>query len=222
MSWDTAINDLRIFLSDGPKDKYRYRQTIFPNPGKNNMDFKTFDFKRLTDFSKVPDNPFLGVFKNGVRIPNDKFVYDDLDSGQFSLDFAPIDGDKLEATFYIQWFLDSDLETFLRASSTWLGFSDDFTGVPTGLQPSAKHYAASEAYQKLATRFSEKLSSTYRVQDQKDPETEPTINSYFSMSSAFLKNATDLRNNFYERQGQPLSPLFGVAVGNVPSNQTKF
>lgn len=222
MSWENAVKDLRILISDNPKDKYRYRQIIFPNPGKGNTNFKTFDFKRLTNFSVEPDSPFLGIFKNGVRIPTSEFVFDDLDSGEFQLTTPPQDGDNLEATFYIQWFQDEDLESFLRASSTWLGFSEDFTGIPDGLQPSAKKFAASEAYQKLATRFSEKLSSMYRVQDQKDPETEPTIDSYFRMAEAFRKEATELRNNYYERQGQPLSPLHSSIPGRIDSDQTKL
>lgn len=214
--WTTASSELRGILSDGPLDKLRYRKYIIGIQDGTNTAFKTLEFRRVSDFKDPLLSTTLGVFKNGVRLdPVTDISSDDLDSAEFILAAAPINSDKILCTYYIQWFLDSELSVFLANSSRWLGFSDDFTQIPTGLQPSALKYCAADAYQKMSMRWAEHLSETFRTEDSVDPKRMEIVSAYQKAALDYRKEATVLRDQFYTRQGQSLSPLFGSNLGRV-------
>ena len=97
----------------------------------------------------------------------------------------------------------------------WLGLGTNPSTVPAGLQPSVRNYAAYEAYQKLALKFAERLSETYLLNDQPDPDRMNAPNVYAGLAKSFLKNAETLRDHYYTRQGQSLQPLYGFVTGSV-------
>jgi hypothetical protein len=214
-NWDSAVSDLRQQLSDGPTDKYCWRKPVFPNPNGKNVTFKTFDYRRATDFRQAVSP--LGVYINGNLLPTSAIVLDGIDTGDFTLAVPPQDGDTIETTYYDQWFIDDELTTFLTSASNWLTLGADFTSIPGGLQPSAKAYATSEAYKKLAIKYSQRTSETYRVEDAMDPKTQQAIGSFQSMATAFRKEAKDLRDEYYTRSGQSLQPLNVSIAGRVKS-----
>lgn len=218
MSWN-AVQELRDLLSDNERDKFRYRQMVFPNPNGINKQFKTFEFRRLTAFTQ-DHGGFLGIYLNGLAVPASEISYDNQETGEFSFVTAPNDGDEIKASFFVQWFRDEELNTFLINAIRWLGLGDALVEITPGLKPAALKYAASEAYQKIAVRWSEWLSATYRVEDMKDPGQEPVVSSYQTMAKAFRDDAENSRNNFYQRQGQPLSPLWTTLPGNIKTTQS--
>lgn len=215
MAWSTAVSDLRIKLSDGPTDKLRAYKRVFGDVDGFNARFKTLEFRRVTDFTTA--NSPLGVIVAGQLVPAAQIILDSPENGFFEFDPVSIPGSGLviEATYYVQYFLDSELEAFLRFSTQWLGFGSNWVNIPDGLQPSALQYATADAYQKLASRFSEHLTETYRLEDMPDVERQRLIAEYKAAGAEAREQAHRLRDEFYKRQGQSLSPLFGLSLGRV-------
>lgn len=209
MSWTAALTELRQLLNDDSTDKPRFRQQVLGQVNGTNKAFRTFEPRRVTDFTTAIA-PF-GVYKNSSATP-ETVTTDNLEFGQFVLSTAPTAGDTLEASFYVQWFTDTELNAFLLDSANWLG-TGTVVAIQQGLQPAAKKYAAAQAYQELAIRWSQDLSMQFKSQDI-DPETKP-INPYTSLANQFRKDATDSRDQFYKRQGRPYQPLFKSVAGNV-------
>ena len=225
MPWNTAVNDLRTLLSDGPTDKYSFRKKCFGEVNGTNLMFKTFEFRRITNFttSVLP----LGVYVDGIIVPASGLASDYPDTGEFFFASAtgsiPQNGSVVEASYYIQWFLDSELTDFLGVASNWLINTVDFTQVIQGLQPSALKYAAAEAYLKMSMKWKIFYSEMYKVEDEpKKPGFGPS-DAYYKMSEVFREEALKSRDEYYTRQGRSLQPLFGSVLGNIrpmPSPQS--
>lgn len=213
MAWSTAVTDCRLKLNDNANDKIRAFKRVLGQIDGVNTRFKTFEFRRVSNFTTSSDP--IGVYLNQALLATSAIQSDNLETGFFTLVTAPQAGDVLEATYYIQFFLDAELQVFLRLASNWLGFSDDYTGIPGGLQPAAIQYVSAEAYQKLASRFSEHLSETYRLEDMPDVTRQALIQEYKNASTDAREMAHKLRDEYYKRQGQSLSPRFAIGRGFV-------
>ena len=213
MSWSTALADLRIKLSDNSNDKLRAFKRVFGQVDGTNKRFKTFEFRRVTDFTTA--SAPLGIYINQVLQTTAAISSDDISSGYFILASAPAVDSVVEATYYIQFFLDTELQTFLRFSSNWLGLGDDYTQVPTGLVPSALHYALGESYGKLAMRFAEHISETYRLEDAPHEDRFKIVDEYKQLAKMARDEAEHFRDEYYKRQGQHLAPLYGLNLGAV-------
>lgn len=219
MAWTTAVDDLRTKLSDGPTDKLRaFKRVLGQSDGVNSV-FKTLEFRRITDFSTVDETGPLGIYINGEKVGPiaAPLEYDDLATGYFKFDASavPPNGAVIEASYYVQWFLDAEVESFLRLASNWLGLGDSYSGIAQGLRPAALFYAAAEGYQKLASRFSEHMSETYRLEDMPDVKRMEIIAAWKAAAKENLDAAMTARDDFYKRQGQSLAPLFGMVRGSV-------
>lgn len=210
MSWDTANLDLRTFLSDGDKDKLAFRKQVLGELDSVNVVFKTFEFRRVTDFTQS-SSP-LGVYLNGVLLGS--VASDDTDTGIFVLNQAPGVSDRLEAAYYYQWFLDAEINDFILKASNWLGILDPKT-IPFGLQSAALHFGAQSAYLKQAMRWRLNSSATYRMEDAPDPKQKGLTDEYTRLAEFMNKKAHSLRDDFYTRQGQSLQPLTGYSLGRV-------
>jgi len=216
MSWTTALNDLKVTLSDAATDKLRWGKSVLDQPNGTRTKFKTFEFRRVTNFttSAAPE----GVYVNDTLAA---VAADFPEYGQFQLAVAPAEGARIEATYYVKFFTDIELIVFLAGASKWLGVGEDYTLVAPGLQPSAIKYASADAYQKLALRFAEHLSETFRFQDSQDPKRGSIVDQYRQFASDYRKEATTLRDQFYTRQGQSLQPLFSSISGSVSDPMPK-
>lgn len=211
-NWLTSSDDLRRLLSDGPTDRIAARKSLVGELNSVNTLFKTFEFRRITDFT-ASTSP-LGLFLNGVLLANADVASDDVATGFFSLVVAPSDGDRLEANYYYQWFLDTEIADFILKAVNWLGILDP-TDLQFGLQDCALHHAAAQAYLKQASRWRLSMSSDYRMEDTPDPKQKTPTDEYRALSSDMMKQATALRDQFYTRQGRSLQPLFGAALGRA-------
>lgn len=216
MSWLTSVSDLRTLLSDGSEDRYNSRKQCLGVVNGINLTFRTFEFRRVTDFTAITGGP-LGVYIDGQRVNAADITSDSPTTGEFTLSesAAPLDGQSIEASYYNQWFLDSELQSFLTIASNWLGSGSDVTVTPNGLIPAVLKYAAAEAYLKMAQRWRTWLSEMYRVEDApKTPGTGP-VESFISMAEKFRDEAETTRKEYYTRQDRNLQPLFGSVIGNV-------
>lgn len=213
MTWTTAKEDLRALLSDGPTDKLRHRKRCFGECNGTNVYFKTLEFRRVSDFTT--ESFPIGVWKNGTLLPSSDIASDVLASGDFELAAAPVDGDVIEASYYAQWFLDSELDVFLKSGSNYLGFDGSVIDIPGGLQPAALHYAAADAYEKMAVRWRDWMSDVYRADDAPKKEDRTQTDDFLALSKAMQEKANFLRKNYYQRNDQAEAPLFGSVVGAV-------
>lgn len=210
MLWTTSIVDLRNLLSDGDTDKHRYRKRVFGRLDGVNKTFKTFETRRVTNFT-TSVSP-LGVFVDGtIQV----ITADDVMVGEFTVTTAPVDGSAIEASYYYRWFTDAEIGIFLKNATQFLGLGADHTLVSDGLQPSALHFAAQEAYQKIALRWAERWSEMYLLEDAPAEGGKDVVDSYRSLAMDMQKKAVMLRDNFYTRQGQNLAPSFSTIRGNI-------
>lgn len=213
MAWLTALADSRMKLNDGPQDKIRAFKRVLGQIDGVNIRFKTFEFRRVTNFTTA--SAPLGIYIDQQLVMPALVATDDPTSGYFTLASAPTPGQVIEASYYVQYFLDSEITTFLRLACNWLGFGDDYTQIPGGLQAATIQYVSADAYQKLASRFSEHLSETYRLEDMPDVQRQALIAEYKEAGAQAREQAHKLRDEYYTRQGQHLAPLFAVNRGYV-------
>jgi len=219
MGWAStaeAILALRSLIFDGPTDKLASQKEVVGKKDSVNQIFKTFEPRRVNDFTVTPVYPF-GVYKNGVIVPNTDISVDDLESGTFTITGTSIPGprDTLTATYYYQWFLDTDLDGFLQNASNWLGLGATYTNIPDGLNPAAFDYAAKEAYRSAAMKTSIRLSQTYKMEDAPSEDIRNTIAVWTGMAKDFMDSAQKQRASYYSRQDQFEAPLFGFSLGKV-------
>lgn len=210
--WLTGKQDLRIALSEGPTDRYHFRKRVFGELNGANTLYKTFEFRRITDFTLTP-----GVFLNGALLPTSNISADSVLTGEFILDFLTVDGDILEASYYTQWFLDAELDGFLVDASRWCLSNDDFTQTPSGLISAVKSYAMSRAYLKMSQKWRDYMSTTYKVEDAPKDGGSGPVADFIKMATTFRTEAEAQRKEFYTRQDQSLQPLFGTVRGHVRS-----
>jgi len=213
MPWTTAKVELRELLNDNNNDKLRFRKRVIGTCNGSNVIFKTLEFRRLTNFI-TPTAPF-GVFISDAATAA-TVTADFPEIGSFQLATAPANGDFVEATYYVQFFLDAELDTYLTSACRWIQSSDDFTKIPPGLQPAALKYGAADAYEKLASKFQEHLSDTYRTEDAPDEKKTSLVSEYRTLALKYREESAKLRAQFYTRQDQALQPLFANNLGAVP------
>lgn len=213
MSWTTSTPELRTLLSDGPTDRLRFRKAVIGEIDGVNTLFKTFEFRRVTNFTTATG--FLGVFKNGTNLTLSGIATDDPPTGIFTVNVAPVRGDVLEAVYYAQWFTDTELGEFMTDAMRWLGFGSDITTLEDGLRPAALQFGAHLAYMKMAIRWREYYSEVFRTEDSPQKAASNPTNEFLALAKSFGVSAQNLRDQFYTRQGQSLAPLTGFALGNV-------
>ena len=211
MSWLTAVDDLRKILSDGPTDKLRYRKKVIGIQDGTNVTFKTFEFRRVTDLTTATAPYGVYIDDVPVAVASDDFSV----TGEFTLVDPPTDGQAVRCTYFIQWFLDEELQEFLTSAAQWIGLANDYVNIPVDLQPAAKEYAASQAFQKLVLRWSENMAEVYQLFDAPDERRFDPIKSYMDISKAKFDLALKLRDDAYSRKGKSLAPRTGVVAGRV-------
>lgn len=220
MAWTTAISDLRSLLSDNSADRYFYRKKVFGNIDGINTSFKTFEFRRVTDFTDAVSSAApLGVYINGVRVDPATVASDNLSTGEFSLTNAPtVDpnlGTVLEATYYTQQFTDAELSGFLSNVNNSLQYGSDFTQLDPSLWEASLHLSAGDALRKIAMRWSMRSSETFLLEDEPKKQSLGAADSYFKMAQLFSSTGAKLRDDRYTRAGQALAPNFVNSFGRV-------
>ncbi len=226
MGWPTAQNDLRVALSDGPLDRLRSQKRVFGVQNGGNTIFKTEEHRRTTNLSATGNAAFpCGVYVDGAPLSPTLISIDDPQSGYFQLvsssaapwapSAGPLDSNKVTATYYAQYFLDTDLAGFLSQAATWLGMGTDATQISTDFISAAMEYAKGKAYDKLSQLAAENLSQSYQLEDAPDTKNESMVDVYRRLSQQAMKNAYTARDDVYTRKGQSKAPRFASISGNV-------
>jgi hypothetical protein len=220
-TWTTAVSDLQTLLNDQPDDRYCYRKRVFGDINGTNVNFKTFEFRRQTNFASAGSAiPPLGVYLNGTILATSAVASDDVTSGEFVLNAAPTDGQVLEATYYYQWFLVTELQAMLVNASRWLQNGEDYTTIPDGLNQGALYFAGKLAMEKMALKYSTRASNTFLLEDQPKKDALSVAETYSKQAADFMKSAVDFRDDYYTRSGQSLAAFstssFGMVSGVTP------
>lgn len=220
MAWAStaaAISALRALIFDGPSDKLCSNKKLIGVIDGSNVIFKTFEYRRVTDFSSNATVFPLGIFKNGTPIAYTQVQSDDLPTGTVKLAATqtPSNRDSITATYYYQWYTDTELDTFLQTASSWTAYGTTYINIPDGLNPAVLDFAAREAYRMAAMKYTTRMREIYQLEDAPDENTMKTIQGFQTMAKDFLDSAQTLRDDFYKRQGQAEAPLFGFALGRV-------
>lgn len=218
MAWvdsPTAILALRNLIYDGPTHKLCSQKKVIGVIDGTNRLFKTFEYRRLTDFTTATAP--LGVYVNGAHVAAATDDDATTATGSFTLTSAPsqTSRDVVTATYYYQWFIDSELSGFLANAATWLGFSTTYINIPDGLNAAALRFAAQEAYEAAAMRFSTRMAEVYKLEDAPSEDILKSVTAFKDMADNFLAKAETMRNDYYTRQGQSLAPNFSFALGRV-------
>jgi hypothetical protein len=218
MAWTdgpTAILALRTLIKDNANDKYCAQKKVIGVIDGTNTQFKTFENRRVTDFTTAVAP--LGVFINGAYVAA---ASDDLASaniGSFTLTTAPTQTGRqvVTASYYYQWFLDPEIDQFLQNAATWLGFSTTYATIPDGLNAAALRFSAQEAYEAVAMKYSTRMAEIYKLEDAPSEDILKSVEAFQAMSDSYLAKAETMRDDFYTRQGQALAPNYAFALGRV-------
>jgi hypothetical protein len=217
----TAYIALRNLIKDNDQDKICSTKAVLGELNGSNKTFKTFEYRRLTDFASSGTAWPLGIYQNGTLISSTAVARDDLDSGTFELNTAPTDRDSIRASYYYHWFTDAELESFLQNASTWLGNGSNYLLVVDGLNAALLRFAAQEAYVAAAMKYSTRMSEVYKLEDAPSEEILKALDAFRDMAKGFMKDATALRDDYYTRQGQPKAPNYAFSLGQVTDPQPR-
>lgn len=153
--WDisSAVTSLRSLLGDNPGDKYEFKTDVFPTPDGVTTRF----FVGQTRLAAGT----LEVYKNGVLIQAVSGSAVNVAKGEFTYETeeGPLRRGLLQASFYYQWFTDSDLEAFLTEAAQMLQFDSPSADFAVGLRPTLMSWACYNAYMRKAAEFAETVSA---------------------------------------------------------------
>jgi len=213
MEWTNAIDTLRRFLGDGPTDKSFWRQKMLGEANGTNKEFKIFNTRVVVVVS--PATPVFHV--NGTVATG---AVTDAIQSIVTLTTAPINGDTVEATGYFQYWLDGDMEEFLKRASEQIIEGENYENIQEGLRAAAQHLAASCAYNNLASRFTENRSSQYQLSERGE-KGKDMVAGFIDLAKWHQKEGLAKRDEFYKRLGRRAEPAFGTALTHAPSYQPK-
>lgn len=196
-----AVTDLRVFLHDGPNDRFVKQKIVAGAVDGANTEFFTFEDRILNDarFQVTVDFQLVAA------------VIDDAIEGRLHTTLPPAEGTTVRARYFFQYFLDSDLQQALQDGAIQCLDTDQIVQVPLGMEYAVMNYAGHFAYQKQSMRWAERMSHKFLLEE------EPLINEALNRSNLFQRIANDLikngehfRDDFYKRKGRQFIPSFGV------------
>lgn len=214
-TWASPVSDLRTLLSDGLQDKRAHQKKLVGYCDGINKIFKTVETRYVPLSVKV--YKVTGSTITLLTIATD-YTEDDPVAGDILMVTAPIANAVIKASYYWRHFIDSELNFFLINAAQKLGGFTDPTLIDPDLQPAAIHFAAADAYEKLAVRWMERLSEQYLVEDSPgvgDGKPMPKPEDFAKLADFMMKRALTLRDDFYKRQGRRFAPSVGIAIGNA-------
>lgn len=218
-TWTTSLSDLRTLLNDNSNDSLRSQKKVFGNVDGANLHFKTFEFRRKTDFTSAASP--LGVYVSGVLIATSNIQSDNIETGDFYLKIAvvPVKGTVVTASYYVQQFLDDELNGLILRAVQSLQLGNDPLQVNPALRDAVLNYAAAEGLKKLALKYTMRASDTFLLEDAPKKESLAISETYTNLAKTYMKDAFAIRDAFYTRAGQTLAPNFVNNFGRV-SNVT--
>jgi len=162
MSYTNAILELRQMLSDTDQHKRSTRKKLIGNVDGSNLVFVTYD-KRIVEDT-------FQAFVNGLPV---QAVITDPVAGEVAFAVAPLQNSTVQASYYWQWWLDTELTTFLNKGAEAVGLSttsattdNAYLQVIPGLKSAVLQMAASMSAESLANYLITRKHSAEHLLEQ--------------------------------------------------------
>lgn len=214
LNLQTARDDLRRFVHDGPSDRLVKEKSTVGTTNGVNKDFMTWDDRLI--------GPSLRVTVDYVVVPVDQVTQEVDDQGvnlvgMFTLATAPSPTTSVRAQYYYLFFLDAELETALQMAAQELIENDDVTQLPAGLKLTALHFAGHFTYQKQAMRWAQKMSNKFlMIEEPANNDNMMRPNMFRQIAADLWKTGVELRDGYYMRHGRRHAPSFAVFKPVIP------
>lgn len=198
------IDDLRMRLQDGPTNKLAvHKPALQGDIDGSNKVFILLEPRYVAASLKAYLN----------SSPVTVTALDTL-SGLVELATAPTSG-KLTFSYFWQYFIDSELEVYLRQGAGNVGLTD-YTLADASLQPVIVEYAASYAYMFLATEWVRNMAEKIQLSDAPQQTGIPVPNHFLQLKKDAWNSAEAMKKEYYTGQGRRNVPFFNA--GNIPGS----
>lgn len=198
MALSDIITALRILAQDTPTANL-IRQEV-PQGAVDGVNTKY----RIEHYPVVSGSVYMTV---GTSFRGQTGFTVDLVNGIIAYTVAPTAGSKpFECDYNYNWFTDTDHTQFLLSAAQSLGFAAA-VDVPTGLNPAMLHYALHHFWERRASAYANKYSSSG---GQAGHSVEVVTKAYKALSDTAMKDADKMRDDFYKKQGRRENPASGV------------
>ena len=200
----TLIDDLRMRIQDGPTNKLAVHKPAL----QGDIDGSNKIFILLEPRYVAAS---LKAYLNSASVT--ATALDNL-SGMVELATAPASG-KLTFSYFWQYFLDTELDLFLRQGAGNVGMTD-YTLADVSLQPVIVEYAASYAYLFLATEWVRSMSEKIQLSDAPQQTGIPVPNHFLQLKKDAWNTAEGMKKEYYTGQQRRNVP-YGSAT-NLPAS----
>ncbi|MBL0233237.1 MAG: hypothetical protein IPQ08_06190 [Chitinophagaceae bacterium] len=211
MPYTLALTELRQMLDDSPFNKKVSKKKLIGNIDGSNVRFISYDKRLYSDTLQV----FVGEESVGFTLVDDV-------GGEIDLTEPPSGNVKVTASYYWQWWTDSELKNFLNKGAEMVGQSvtttidNAYLNIPSGLKTGSLLIASSLAARALISFIVlRKHSSEFLLEQDgnSDSNYDATLKTLQLLADMNWKNGIEQRDDFYKRQGRRNSPAFGIKIG---------
>jgi len=215
-SLDEAVADLRVFMNDGPLDRFVPHKRLYGVRDGVNMTFFTFEGRIVNKGADQVASPSVTVMFNDAPLASSQVTVTDFNQGLITLATPAPPNTNVDARYFYQRFLDAELQTALETVAGEFGEVNDVTAIADGLRLAVLNFAAHVSYQKLALQWADRVSSKFVLEESPVQNEALNHTNLFRQSARdFLAQGQQLRTGYYQRHGRRNVPAFGV-VKQVP------
>ena len=206
----SAVADLRRFVNDGPTDRPIKTKQVIGLVNGVNQEFLTFEDRIVVGTLRVTVD-FVPLAPAAVSLVDPVL-------GMFTLATAPVGGSVVRASYYFQYFLDSELQEAIQLATEQLtDGGDDPTQLTPGLKTAALLYGAHFGFTKQSIRWVQRASSRFLLEEEPiQQEALQRSNLFDTLAKRFFDEARIVRDDYYKRQGRSLGPAFSVFKPRIP------
>ncbi len=214
MTLAQLIVSLRLLANDDSASKTIWDENLGSDP-TTPVDGANTKF-RLKSIPLVgtttPGSVYITIIGTGAAYRTQSgFTVNDFTLGLLTFSPAPNPGTGQGAGVYASynyyWFSDAKYTEFLNEaySDLSLNAAVDPTQIPLGLEPAMLQYALARFFKARASQYMERYSSSGGEAGQ---AVESVSKGYLQAASQAEKRGDTLRDSFYKKQGQQLTPAF--------------
>lgn len=182
-----SLSDQLVTADDQTQFTIRFKDT--PTQGAVSVYYIPGSLVAYVDYSGSPTTPTVDADVNGT----------------FTLPVSP--SSSVLVTYGWQYFLDSDIATFVDHARAWTREWSDVSLIPDGLEAAVISYATSEALAALARRVT--------LGDAKAGDASLNLSQiakqYAALAAQMSKQAETLRASYWSRADEQLAPAADVA-----------
>ena len=220
MNYDKAIVELRQMIADTDKTKRVTKKAMAQGTSDGeNLLFYTWDKRLFEDsFQLYVDN----------ELQSDGFELSDPIAGEITFAQAPDKDSEVRASYYFQWWIDDEIKNFLNKGAELTGEVDPnisanhpdaaYLMIQPGLKNASLKFAGHLAMDALVSRFiADKHSAEFLLEQDGNVDVGYTelIKNLQNQANTWFKQAVQLRDDFYQRQGRRNQPAFGIKQVNT-------